>query len=73
MNGLWRVRVIWTPRLYGGPLTRIGKGKKTWLKGTSLVVQWLRMHLPMQGTRVQALVQEDPTCCGVTKSASHNY
>ena len=29
--------------------------------GTSLVVQWLRILLPMQGTRVQALVQEDPT------------
>ena len=28
---------------------------------TSLVVQWLRIHLPMQGTRVQSLVQEDPT------------
>ena len=29
---------------------------------TSLVVQCLRIRLPMQGTRVQALVQEDPTC-----------
>ena len=29
--------------------------------GTSLVVQWIRLHLPMQGTRVQSLVQEDPT------------
>ena len=27
----------------------------------SLVVQWLRIHLLMQGTRVQALVWEDPT------------
>ena len=25
-------------------------------KGASLVVQWLRIHLPMQGIRVQALV-----------------
>ena len=25
----------------------------------SLVVEWLRIHLPMQGTRVQSLVQED--------------
>ena len=30
--------------------------------GTSLVVQWLRIHLPMQGTWVQSLVWEDPTC-----------
>jgi len=26
-----------------------------------LVVQWVRIHLPMQGTRVRWLVQEDPT------------
>ena len=25
---------------------------------TSWVVQWLRIHLPMQGTRVRSLVQE---------------
>ena len=28
------------------------------LRGTSLVVQWLRIHLPMQGTRVPSLVGE---------------
>ena len=44
--------------------------KCTW--GTSLVVQWLRICLPMQGTRVRALVREDPTCRGATKPASHN-
>ena len=27
---------------------------------TSLVVQWLRIHLPVQGTQVQSLVREDP-------------
>ena len=27
----------------------------------------------MQGTRVQALVREDPTCCGATKPVRHNY
>ena len=40
---------------------------------TSLVAQWLRIHLPIQGTRVQALVQEDPTCRGATKPVRHNY
>ena len=40
---------------------------------TSLVVQWLRIHLPMQGTRVRALVWEDPTCRGATKPVRHNY
>ena len=34
--------------------------KNTFL-GASLVAQWLRICLPMQGTRVQALVQEHPT------------
>ena len=41
--------------------------------GASLVVQWLRICLPMQGTRVRALVWEDPTCCGATRPVSHNY
>ena len=35
-----------------------------WGLGASLVAQWLRICLPMQGTRVRALVWEDPTCCG---------
>ena len=39
----------------------------------SLVAQWLRVRLPMQGTRVRALVREDPTCRGVTKPMCHNY
>ena len=39
----------------------------------SLVAQWLRIHLPMQGTRVQALVWEDPTCRRATKPTRHNY
>ena len=40
--------------------------------GTSLVAQWLRILLPMQGTWVQALVQEDPTCLGATKPVCHS-
>ena len=46
--------------------------KKAFL-GTSLVAQWLRIRLPMQGTRVRALVREDPTCRGATKPVRHNY
>ena len=41
--------------------------------GTSLVAQWLRIHLSMQGTWIRSLVQEDPTCCRATKPVSHNY
>ena len=40
---------------------------------TSLVAQRLRICLPMQGTRVRALVGEDPTCRGATKPVRHNY
>ena len=40
--------------------------------GTSLVAQWLRIRLPMQGTQVQALVWEDPTCHAATKPMRHN-
>ena len=44
------------------------------IPGASLVAQWLRVRLPMQGTRVQALVWElDPTCRGATKPVLHNY
>ena len=39
----------------------------------SPVAQWLRICLPMQGTRVRALVWEDPTCHGATRPVSHNY
>ena len=39
----------------------------------SLVAQWLRIHLPMQRTRVRALVREDPTCHRATKPMCHNY
>ena len=39
----------------------------------SLVAQWLRICLPMQATRVRALVWEDPKCRGATRPVSHNY
>ena len=39
----------------------------------SLVVRWLRICLPMQGTQVQALVRENPTCHGANKSMHHDY
>ena len=63
------------PRVTSGPGRDDGwKGvfKKSKL-GTSLVAQWLRIRLLMQGTRVRALVQEDPTCHGATKPVCHNY
>ena len=46
------------------------KCQRVW---ASLVAQWLRICLPMQGTRVRALAWEDPTCRGATGPVSHNY
>ena len=40
---------------------------------TSLVVQWIRIRLPMQGTWILSLVQEDSTCHGGAKLVCHNY
>ena len=42
------------------------------MAGASLVAQWLRVCLPMQGTQVRALVWEDPTCRGAAGPVSHN-
>ena len=49
------------------------KQSKAKIHSASLVVQWLRIRLPMQGTQVWSLVWEDPTCHGTTKSVCHNY
>ena len=40
--------------------------------GTSLLVQGVRIRLPMQGTLVQSLIREDSTCHGVAKPEHHN-
>ena len=41
-------------------------------QGASLVVQVIRIHLPVQGTQVQSLVREDPSCHGATKLMCHS-
>ena len=41
------------------------KSRDIW---ASLVVSWLGVHLPTQGTKVSSLVQKDPTCHGATKA-----
>lgn len=41
---------------------------------TSLRIQWIKICLLMQGTRVRPLVWEDSTCCATTKACvCHNY
>ena len=39
----------------------------------SLSAQWIRSHLPVEGTQVWSPVQEDPTCLGATKPVYLNY
>ena len=42
-------------------------------QGASLVVQWLRVLMSMQGTRVPSPVWEDPKCCRAPEPVRHNY
>ena len=50
-----------------------GENKKDAEGWTSLLVQRLRICLPMQGTWVRSLIQEDPLCHGAAKPMRHNY
>ena len=74
-HGMWAllgqmfVYFLWHCELWGLCKPEV----KSRLSGASLVAQWLRIRLPMQGTRVRALAWEDPTCCGATRPVSHNY
>ena len=47
--------------------------KKEFHYRTSLVAQWLRIHLPTQRIQVRAPVREDTTCHRAAKPVSHNY
>ena len=54
-------------------LSKSSRKNKRYLLGTSLVAQWLKICLPMQGTQVGSLVREGLTCRGATKPVRHNY
>ena len=69
----WEIRVVKDCTLSFTVLQIDFLGKIRLEPGTSLVAQWLRIHLLMQGTRVQSLIWEDPTCCEATKPMHHNY
>ena len=47
--------------------------QKMGIRLDSLVSQWIGICLPIQGTRVQSLVCEDPICHGATKPLFHSY
>ena len=67
----WGTNILQASRL-SNKTKQINK-QKTQPHWASLVVQWLRIHLLMQGTRVQALVGEDRTCRRPAKPVRHNY
>ena len=52
-------------------VAKIPNPKKS--SGISLVAQWLRIHLPVQGPWVPSLVWEDPTYLGAAKPMNRNY
>ena len=54
-----------------GKSNRNGNGNEG-SQGTLLVVQWLRICLPMQGTCVWCLAWEDSTCHGAAEPVYHN-
>ena len=85
-NSLWccAVEVVINPparlqgRLFTGgnsqeTLQASGKTAPGGFPGTSLVAQWLGVRLPARGTRVRALVREDPTCRGAAGPVCHGY
>ena len=73
---------VWCVRVYSEDIALLVEnlvmisGKWKWIKykmrGISLLVQWLRIHLLMQGIQIQSLVREDPTCYKATKPVGHN-
>ena len=60
------------PSVFSAPSGGVCRYVLKWQPGASLVAQWMKIHLPMQETQVQSLVQEDPTCLGATKPMYHN-
>ena len=69
LNHPWRACLVSSTVRAALPLAA-PVGVPTLLKANgraSLMAQWLRMHLPRQGTQARSLVQEDPTCCGAAK------
>ena len=54
-------KIAWTEE--PGTLQSMGSQESNTTERTyTLVVQWIRIHLPVQATQVQSLVWEHPTC-----------
>ena len=64
------MKILWYTRLTIQPST---ENEKNSTSGASLVAQWSTICLSVRGTRVRALLWEDPACRGATGPVSHNY
>ena len=63
--------ILRTPRLLAVSLTYVWHPLRCSMRSklfswASLMVQWLRIDLPMQGTQIQSRVWEDATCLCAT-------
>ena len=67
LSHIWKILLLWDISSIHFSICKI------YFSQTFLVVQWLRIRLPMQGTWVWSVVPEDPTCPGATKPVRHNY
>ena len=69
-RGPWAILLVLyhTPTFFPHPETPQNSSQDK--SRTSLVVQWERICLPMQGTGVWSLVWEDPTCRGTLNSCA---
>ena len=63
---------LWLLAMWGREMGTLNLESEKIKDIASLVAQWLRIRLPMQGTWVRALVWEDPTCRRATKPVHHN-
>ena len=61
------------PQGRGEPGGLLSLGSHRVRHNISLVVQWLRVHLPAQRTQVQSLFQEDPKGHGETEPTCYSY
>ena len=53
--------------------SKINQWEKKSISSTSLVAEWIQIHLPKQRTQVQPLVQEDSTSRRATKPMHQNH
>ena len=70
--------ICWGIQCAKGYQKLMSKGNFFWThikkidSGTCLVVPWLRICLPVQGTWVRSLLWEDSICCGATNPTSRS-